>query len=372
MLMFLTMLVYRYQSQSMPLVSRAEIDTAKYRCKQTLYMPSVESIPECPVEYLPSKDWERDVLSKFSELRNLIDMLKVKELERGIPVPPLRNKNAWLAFCFGETSSSDEDDAVSIGDTVPDETTAEECGEQDIKRRKIACAKLIGLDLASSVIDAGDVCDEESEEENVPTYLINVPPSMSLLLQFDQVLTQKILGYLVGHFRNSTFNPTSHGTWMYSLLARLEKPLHQDTAALVRDLYRLCCQHRDKLSKLDTGNSDEALAAVNTLVVICGSYFGQGEDFVSSVSFSEDDADEGFVSGEDDYADDDIEEEEYFEYDDDQYQPNSTGAEDEMPETVSRGNTVTFSAPLVSEYSSRTVAQSLNGVCDEIEEGEIL
>lgn len=69
-----------------------------------------------------------------------------------------------------------------------------------------------------------------------------------------------------------------HGQWLYGLLARLEKPLHNDTAALVRDIYRRCCALRAALEP-EKVSFPTSLAAVNVLISITGCYFGQGEEY---------------------------------------------------------------------------------------------
>jgi len=83
--------------------------------------------------------------------------------------------------------------------------------------------------------------------------------------------------------------------WIYSLLARLEKPLYSETAALIRSLLRRCCElrvqlanHMMEISKgTDIDNIDLCningvsynveLASLNLIIVITGSYFGQAE-----------------------------------------------------------------------------------------------
>lgn len=74
--------------------------------------------------------------------------------------------------------------------------------------------------------------------------------------------------------------------WLYSLLSRLEKPLHSDMTAAIRSLYRTCCQLRyaSALPDSTAGDEDrdnqeeEELARLNILIAICGSYFGQSEE----------------------------------------------------------------------------------------------
>ncbi len=63
------------------------------------------------------------------------------------------------------------------------------------------------------------------------------------------------------------------------MLARLEKPVHRDSLACIRQIYRRCCYLRHSLC-VDDENFEEQLAQLNVLISICGAYFGQGEDFV--------------------------------------------------------------------------------------------
>lgn len=90
----------------------------------------------------------------------------------------------------------------------------------------------------------------------------------------------------------------ARGRWLYALLARLEKPLYRETAASIRQLYRRCCALRHQLSLTSdsvalapqsTGDAESdansavkfqnTLASLNVLISICGSYFGQGEEY---------------------------------------------------------------------------------------------
>jgi hypothetical protein len=103
------------------------------------------------------------------------------------------------------------------------------------------------------------------------------------------------------------------GCWLYSLMSRLLKPLPGEVASAMRQLYRTCCRMRLHLveafiarrddSQLRSGGKsgpleqhgrqeaddqthdeaeeefDRKLAIINTMIVITGLYFGQGEDF---------------------------------------------------------------------------------------------
>ena len=59
-------------------------------------------------------------------------------------------------------------------------------------------------------------------------------------------------------------------TWLYALLARMEKPLHREECVGVRMVLRECCRRRWELG------TREELALLNTLIAISGVYFEQG------------------------------------------------------------------------------------------------
>lgn len=145
--------------------------------------------------------------------------------------------------------------------------------------------------------------------------LRNQQPTTALLLQFDQVLTQRLLAMhtdwlcdttviltvaattttqeeslIDSHAEMEQYITESRGQWLYGLLARLEKPLYQDTAAVIRQLYRRCCELRSCLgaktksthgSALDanaSANYEADIAALNVLISITGIYFRQSEE----------------------------------------------------------------------------------------------
>jgi hypothetical protein len=55
----------------MPDVFRAEIDITEFEKKQTRYMPTIPDIPVCPEEFIPPLEWEKELLSSFSDLRTV-------------------------------------------------------------------------------------------------------------------------------------------------------------------------------------------------------------------------------------------------------------------------------------------------------------
>ena len=125
-------------------------------------------------------------------------------------------------------------------------------------------------------------------------------PSVPLVLQFDQVLVQKLLNYNVSWIESSNRISASRSQWIYALLVVLELPVYQDTLALLRQLYRRCCNMRSTLRRkeypckdgdergVDTADIDtivlekekeKELASMNLLIVLTGLYYGQGENY---------------------------------------------------------------------------------------------
>lgn len=81
-------------------------------------------------------------------------------------------------------------------------------------------------------------------------------PTISILLQFDHVMTQRVLQYMVEWLvqdlgaesvwegEHGEARAYYHCAWIYGLLARLERPLHRDMLAHIRHLGKAvvqCC-----------------------------------------------------------------------------------------------------------------------------------
>jgi len=104
------------------------------------------------------------------------------------------------------------------------------------------------------------------------------PPRTELLLQFDQPLSQRLLAFHTSWLSPSTLS-RARTAWLYAILSRLDKPLHEDTAAMVRSLYCRCCEVRASIAGGlgDAEGTPQELTALNVLVVVCARYYGQGD-----------------------------------------------------------------------------------------------
>jgi len=182
----------------------------------------------------------------------------------------------------------------------------------------------------------------------------------------------------------------ARGRWLYALLARTEKPLHRDTASSIRQLYRRCCALRYQLSLTSgavplastaSANSAEddantavkfqnELASLNVLISICGSYFGQGEEYdafnralmIEAAQIEEQENEEDEEYGYDD--------EDGYEEGEETYEE----TEMEYAEDISQGNSAGNFAAGVGEWQSVSVARAVPSQhaaqSMELEEGE--
>ena len=163
--------------------------------------------------------WARSVLADFSDLRLTLEAHAARGVggKSGprLPVPRLKDSRGWHRFCFGAT----------------------------------------------------EACPESSDEEESET--VDTPqgtlPSVRLLLQFDFVMTQRLVAMHV-RWLDSCALSHNRALWLYALLARLHKPLHRDTCAVLRQLVKRLLALRD---------SCEEPAALSALLVLAGRYFDQ-------------------------------------------------------------------------------------------------
>ncbi|KAM3569977.1 hypothetical protein VYU27_007947 [Nannochloropsis oceanica] len=144
------------------------------------------------------------------------------------------------------------------------------------------------------------------------------PPLTSLVLQFDQVCTVRLLAYHAQWFDSSSSLKYAQGAWLFALLARLSQPLHPEAAALVRQIYRRCYLLRahfplpNPAAEAGEGREEEergiegedegpvaVLGRLNTLIAITGTFFEQAEgegaenrDVVEGVENEQDEAEQ--------------------------------------------------------------------------------
>jgi hypothetical protein len=115
----------------------------------------------------------------------------IRTRERKIVVPPLKQESHWFKLCLGENShlsrEIEEPDISSSteNDVEEDDSSLEQNADLLSKKEEL---------LREFASDA----TVRSSPDNPPIqYSVGVIPTTSLLLQFDQVLSQKLIGYHV-------------------------------------------------------------------------------------------------------------------------------------------------------------------------------
>ena len=119
----------------------------------------------------------------------------------------------------------------------------------------------------------GPLGDHEASSEMAIEGSAEQEPKLITLLSMDQVCVVSVLSWMVEGLDGSKITE-KRARWIFSLSALLEKPIHAETAAMFRGLFRKCSVMR---ADLISGPEDPLLPLLNMLVIISGGYFGQDE-----------------------------------------------------------------------------------------------
>ncbi|ETI34436.1 hypothetical protein L914_18328 [Phytophthora nicotianae] len=218
----------RLEAEGIPdVVVAPDVDPRQFDAQQTSNMPKLQTfgLEETDPKRTPDNKWKRDLLADFAELRQLIARWeaigapKAETVRDGdtpieilrTKVPRMSDEKGWIGFFFGKP----------------------------------------GTELSAT------------------------PPHLRLLLQFDQVLTRRLLDYHAA-WLSEEMTPLSRAraVWIYALLARLDKPVHASVAATIRQILRRCWTLRSELE----APPEIQLKSLNILIVIAGDFFGQLHD----------------------------------------------------------------------------------------------
>ena len=219
-------------------------------------------------------------------------------IPRKIVVPAMKDELGWFKICSGasETLNLEEDlfHEESSASSTPilhqNEETDRDAECVDEKDQVLESyltedsIKLLNQRRAELSNILSNPSDLKSEWEQHA-------PLLSLILQFDQVMTQKVLQYNISWLEKCNSFSERRVSWIYALLARLDMPLFQDIVAALRQLYRVACKLRAKMKQTETKNPEEEyfeyLARLNLLIVISGRFFGQGEIYSEAFSVAQ-------------------------------------------------------------------------------------
>jgi gem associated protein 2 len=222
--------------------------------------------------------WVDQILAEFSQLRLYLEQCKnvsKTTLTERQPVPPMKDFMAWFTFCIGRHH------AYPRGD----------------------------IDISSTTAQPSQDPSTPAWEMNLPSNSDGHTPSVSLLLQMDQVMVRRVLSHMTSYIDNISVDSRQNGCymWIYALLARLERPIHRDDAATLftllkrltlvrsqvpesalsadpldtssRTMFDRSTTNNVNIDVVDLSNTRQFLATLNTLIAIVGVYFEQGGNY---------------------------------------------------------------------------------------------
>jgi len=199
-----------------------------------------------PTGCCPAPAWQRQQVADFSTVRQKLaqhtSLLKSGGgiAAHNVKTPDKKKEGEWCRFCLGS----------KIWEKVKE--TREESSETE-----------------------EDSCKSEERTEGHD-------PLVDVIATLPYHVVETVLEYHVTWLRAVGWT-RQFGPWLYSLLARLEKPLTPDMGSLIRDLALLCAEERGKIfSESSKDNEVENvpnhdLAALNLFVCLVAKYFDQGD-----------------------------------------------------------------------------------------------
>ncbi|KAG7350967.1 SMN interacting spliceosome biogenesis protein [Nitzschia inconspicua] len=214
-------------------------------------------------------------MTNFQRLRDYLEQCQQqgiggKQTQRQ-PVPPMKCRDSWFTFCCGNAVDA------SSNESKKEENTKSDAGMITTPSQN----------ETESGRDHLPISNDNSTNTNTPSqpWKENLPndgfvPTVKLLLQMDQVMVRRVLSHLAYFFHaqlraTSAAGPIKLLEWIYALLARLEKPVHREDAAILFGLLKDLCFARSLID----GNGvmvETALKPLNVLILLIGVYFEQG------------------------------------------------------------------------------------------------
>lgn len=275
-------------------------------------VPRAESSGAAPSS--PRHGWVAATVSNFSKLRMYLERThaerKRRPADRKVAVPRMKDRAAWHVFCLGKEEAYGNAGGYYEEDSEEEGVAHGSRGEANGGDGGVdgAGEGPRGSSEHDPTERGAQTHPNRSNESNTTAKLVydpasvpagGHPPTTSLLLQLDQVLTRRLFHHHVHYLCEWKF-PLSpaRGWWIYALLARMEKPWHREECCAVRGVLRECCARRRGLalpegadgkstadadgsvgaSAIDGGGSKarEQLAILNTLIAVTGIYYEQG------------------------------------------------------------------------------------------------
>ncbi|KAI4372760.1 hypothetical protein MLD38_010954 [Melastoma candidum] len=220
----------RWEAAHIPDVKVAKLDNRRLNKVQSVYMPEIPEIPDCPAHLLPLKQWEDAFLADFSKLR--------------LALSRIENDSQQISNNLQCLISSSDPDASKSGELKYEQ----------------ACPDNVGNSPSPPVKESAS---SESSHET--------PPRLSVIHRMDSVARGSMLRKRIKKAAEATTSLSRNEClWLFALCAVVDTPLDADTCAALRSLLRKCASLRAEKAEMD-----DEVVMLNILVTVAGKYFGQ-------------------------------------------------------------------------------------------------
>ncbi|KAK1379324.1 hypothetical protein POM88_026068 [Heracleum sosnowskyi] len=274
----------RWETERVQKVTFAKVQETKL-CEQTVYIPKIPEIVQCPQQLLPLKEWETALLNDFSELRLAISRYESSTSEvSGKMQPRVNILEEDCSTLESEIFHNPTDGTGSIQSSARDEEDASTISSPKILNSEdIANTPTLGKDgreeavnlsTISCFIQSAAADDEDDSSPKIVTAedIVN-SPTLSTVLGIEPVARVSMLKKRIKLAEDMTSLSKNDCLWLFALCAAVDTPLNADTSASLRDLLRKCASLRAEKSELD-----DEVVMLNILATIAGKYFGQSDN----------------------------------------------------------------------------------------------
>lgn len=210
----------RWEASHFPEVTIAKIEKSKFGIEQTIYMPQIPEIMDCPENLLPIKQWEDCFLAYFAELR--------------------------LGFSQLDLQGCNAENSIEFQSVISE--------------------------YFNSLLSGYDSCKSEASSSPPAPEEPNATSDFSSILEMESAARTSMLKKRISLIEKISSLTRNDCLWLFALCVAVDSPLDADTSASLRSLLRKCASLR-----AGKANADDEVVMLNILATISGRYFGQSE-----------------------------------------------------------------------------------------------
>lgn len=261
----------RWETERVQKVTYAKIQESKL-CEQTVYIPKIPEIVQCPQHLLPLKEWETAILNDFSELRLALSRYESSTNEVPGKMQPLNILEEDCSTLESEIFHNPTDGTGSMQSSARDEEDASTISGPKILK-SVDMANTPNLSTFNCFIQSAADDEDEASPKIVTAEDIVNSPTLSNVLGIEPVARVSVLKKRIKLAEDMTSLSKNDCLWLFALCAAVDTPLNADTSAALRDLLRKCASMRAEKSELD-----DEVVMLNILATIAGKFFGQSDN----------------------------------------------------------------------------------------------